>query len=80
MLRNNIEADIKAKCTETETNQAKIARDIGITPSYINRMIRKSINIVNKTYIRMLEALGYDIELVYVKRDTGKAANKKTRS
>lgn len=80
MLRNNIEADIKAKCTETETDQAKIARDIGITPSYINRMIRKSINIVNKTYIRMLEALGYDIELVYVKRDTGKAANKKTRS
>ena len=76
MLRNNIEADIKAKCIETETNQAKIARDIGITPSYINRMIRKSINIVNKTYIRMLEALGYDIELVYVKRDAGKAVKK----
>ena len=75
MLRNNIEADVKAKCIQTGTNQVKIARDIGITPSYINRMLRKRINIVNKTYIRILESLGYDIELTYVKRETGSTAH-----
>lgn len=26
-------------------------------------------SVVNKTFVQMLEALGYDIELTYVKRD-----------
>ena len=26
-------------------------------------------NIVNKTFIQMLESLGYDVELTYVKRE-----------
>ena len=69
MLKNNIEVDIKVKCIEAETTQAKLAGDVGTTPSYVNRLIKKSENIVNKTFVQMLESLGYDIELTYVKRD-----------
>lgn len=69
MLKNNIEVDVKVKCIEAEITQAKLADDVGTTPSYVNRLIKKSENIVNKTFVQMLEALGYDIELTYVKRE-----------
>ena len=69
MLKNNIEVDVKVKCIETEIMQAKLDEDVGISPSYVNRLIKKSENIVNKTFIKMLVFLGYDIELTYVKRE-----------
>ena len=70
MIKNNIELDVKVKCIENETTQAKIAEDIGITRSYVNRVIKKSDGVVNNTYVKMMEALGYDIELTYVKRES----------
>lgn len=70
MLRNNIELDVKVKCIENETTQAKLAEEISITPAYVNRIIRKSDTVVNKTFLSMMEALGYDVELTYVKRET----------
>jgi len=70
MLKNNIEVDVKVKCIEAETTQAKLAEGVGITPSYVNRLIKKNENIVNRTFIQILEKLGYDIELTYVKRST----------
>lgn len=69
MLKNNIEVDVKVMCIEAETTQVKLAEDVGTTPSYVNRLIKKSENIVNKTFIQMLESLGYDIKLTYVKRE-----------
>lgn len=42
---------------------------MGTTPSYVNRLIKKNENIVNKTFVQMLETLGYDIELKYIKRE-----------
>ena len=69
MIKNNIELDVKVKCIENETTQAKIAEDIGITRSYVNRVIKKSDGVVNNTFVNMMEALGYDIELTYVKRE-----------
>lgn len=47
----------------------KIAGTIGTTGQYVNRIIKKQDSVVNKTFVQMLEALGYDIELTYVKRD-----------
>ena len=69
MLKNNIEVDVKVKCIEAGTTQAKLAEDMGTTPSYVNRLIKKNENIVNKTFVQMLETLGYDIELKYIKRE-----------
>jgi plasmid maintenance system antidote protein VapI len=71
MLKNNIEVDVKVKCIEAETTQAKLAEDVGTTPSYVNRLIKKSDSIVNKTFVQMLDKLGYDIQLTYVKKEEG---------
>lgn len=69
MIKNNIELDVKVKCIENGTTQAKIAEDIKTTKSYVNRIIKKQDGVVNKTFVQMMEALGYDIELTYVKRE-----------
>ena len=69
MIRNNIELDVKVKCIENNTTQAQIAEDIQTTKSYVNRIIKKSDGVVNNTFIKMMESLGYDIELTHVKRD-----------
>lgn len=69
MIKNNIEVDVKVKCIEAEKTQVQIAEEIGTTSQYVNRIIKKKDGVVNKTFVQMLEALGYDIELTYKKRD-----------
>ncbi|MEE0742836.1 MAG: helix-turn-helix transcriptional regulator [Blautia faecis] len=68
MVKNNIEVDVKVKCIENGITQAQIAEDIQTTKSYVNRVIKKPNGVVNNTFVQMMEALGYDIELTYVKR------------
>ena len=68
MVKNNFEIDVKVKCIEYGTTQAQIAKDIHTSKEYVNKVIKKQEGIVNRTYVQILEALGYDIELVYVKR------------
>lgn len=68
MITNNIELDVKVKCLEANTTQAQLGEKIGTTGQYVNRIIKKKDGLVNKTFVEMLEALGYDIELTYVKR------------
>jgi len=36
---------------------------------YVNKVTRNKGNIVNKTFLAMMEGLGYDVELHYVKRE-----------
>ena len=68
-VKNNIEVDVKVKCIEGGITQAQLAEKIGTTGQYVNRIIKKQDGVVNKTFVQMLEALGYDIELTYVKRN-----------
>lgn len=68
MIKNNIEVDVKVKCIETGFTQAQLADVIGTTGQYVNRIIKKQDGVVNKTFVQMLDALGYDIELTYVKK------------
>lgn len=68
MLKNNIELDVKVKCIESNTTQAKVAEIVGTTPSYVSRIVNGGDKVVNKTFVSMMEALGYDVELTYVKR------------
>ena len=69
MIKNNIEVDVKVKCIESGMTQAQLAEKIKTTSPYVNRIIKKQDGVVNKTFVQMLEALGYDIELIYVKRE-----------
>lgn len=69
MVRNNIEVDVKIKCIEAGKTQVQIAEEINTTSQYVNRVIKKKDGVINNTFVQMMEALGYDIELTYVKRE-----------
>ena len=70
MLKNNIELDVKTKCIEEGRTQAQVAESIQTSPSYVNKIIRNKEQIVNKTFLAMMESLGYDVRLTYEKRET----------
>lgn len=71
MLRNNVEVDVKVKCIEASLTQEQVAEKIGTTGQYVNRVIKKKDGFINKTFVEMMEALGYDIELTYIKKGEG---------
>lgn len=68
MLKNNIEVDVKVKCIENGITQAQLAEKTETSSPYVNRIIKRQGGVVNKTFLRMMEELGYDVELTYVKR------------
>lgn len=69
MVRNDIEIDTKIKCLEAKMTQQQLGEAVGTTGQYVNRIIKKKDGVVNKTFVQMMEALGYDIVLTYEKRE-----------
>ena len=69
MVRNNIELDVKVKCVEQGVKQQTIAEKIGTTGQYVNRIVKKKDGIMNKTFVEIMEALGYDIEITYIPKE-----------
>ena len=68
MLRNNIELDLKKRFAEEGITQTEVAEKLGVSPPYVNRITRGREQIVNKTFIKILDELGYDVELTYKKK------------
>ena len=68
MVKNNIEVAVKVKCIETGKAQVQIAEEINTTSQYVNHVIKKKDGVINNTFVQMMEAFGYDMEITYVKR------------
>lgn len=73
MVKNTIEVDVKVKCIEKGITQAQLAEKVGTTGSYVNRII-KGGDVVNNTFVQMMDRLGYDIELKYIEKGTDRKA------
>ena len=69
MLRNNVEPDLKTRLIENGVTQTEIAEKVGVSLPYVNRIIRGREQIVNKTFLKILDELGYDVELTYKKKE-----------
>lgn len=41
MVKNNIEVDVKVRCTEQGKTQVQLAEEIDTTKAYVNRVIEK---------------------------------------
>ena len=65
MVKNNVEIDIKTMCIESGITQAKLASILGITPAYVNRVIRQKGTVVNRTFTRLMDQFGG----LYCRRD-----------
>ena len=68
MLLNNIESDLKTKLEEEGITQKEFAGKIGVSLPYVNRITRSREQLVNKTFLKMLDELGFDVELTYKKK------------
>ena len=68
MLQNNVEMDLKMRLIESGQTQTEIAEKLGVSLSYVNRITKGREQIVNKTFVRMMDELGYDVELTYKKK------------
>ena len=66
---NDIEIDVKTLCVQNRTTQEQIAKAVGTTGQYVNRVIHKEDGLINRTFINIMGALGYDIKLTYVPRE-----------
>ena len=66
MLLNNIELDIKTKW--------EVAERIDVSLPYVNRITKGREQIVNKTFVKMMDELGYDVELTYKRKTEEKIA------
>ncbi len=69
MLQNNIELDLKMRMIEDSTTQTEVAEKLGVSVAYVNRITKGREQIVNKTFVRIMDELGYDVELTYVKQN-----------
>ena len=63
------------KCTEGSTTQAKVAEEVGTSASDVRRVSNDGDKVMNKTFVSIMEALGYDVELHYVKREVANISN-----
>ena len=61
---------ISVRCLDERVTQAQLAEMVGTSAPYISRLINKKDGIVNKVFVEMLEKLGYDIQITYVKKET----------
>ena len=70
MLLNNVESDLKTRLEEEGITQKELAWQIGVSLPYVNRITRGREQLVNKTFLKMMDELGYDVELTYKKKAT----------
>ena len=70
MLLNNVESDLKTRLEEEGITQKELAGQIGVSLLYVNRITRGREQLVNKIFLRMMDELGYDVELTYKKKAT----------
>ena len=69
MVKNNIELDVKVKCLEKSMTQQQVGEIVGTTGQYVNRIVKKKDGVINKTFVQMMGALGFDIEMTYIPRE-----------
>ena len=66
--------DLKTRFIEDGITQTEIAEKVGVSLPYVNRITRGREQIVNKTFIKILDELGYDVELTYKRKTEEKIA------
>lgn len=69
MVKNDIQYDVRRKLLEAGKTQKEIAEEIGTTQTYVSAFGKKVDGAVNRTLVKIMDALGYDIVLTYVKKD-----------
>lgn len=68
VLINDTTKDIKKLCIDQGILLKDLAERAGTSKQYVSRLLNSEKEVMNGMFIRMAEALGYDIEIRYVER------------
>ena len=66
MIRNNMKVDIRTKMLEEGMNTIDLAKEMKVSGNCTSHLSR-GLGVVNKNFVRMMEILGYDIQISYEK-------------
>ncbi len=67
MIKTDIQKEMKKLCIDEGTTLTEVAEKIDTSKQYLSRMLGKG-TLVNAKLVEAMEALGYDIEIKFVKR------------
>lgn len=67
MVINEFKYDIETICSRVGISKSSAGANIGIDRQYVQKL-GQDLTIVNKKYEALMDSLGYDIELVYIKK------------
>jgi transcriptional regulator with XRE-family HTH domain len=67
MIKTDIQKEMKKLCIDEGTTLTEVAEKIDTSKQYMSRVLGKG-TLVNAKLVEALEALGYDIEIKFVKR------------
>jgi len=66
MLLNDTKKDFKRLCIDNDMTQTSIAEIAGTSKSYLSQILMRPH--IDAWFVKIIEALGYDIKIEYVKR------------
>lgn len=67
MLKTNIQNEVKKLCIDEGMTLTELATKIDTSKQYMSRMLGKG-TIINAKLVEAMEAIGYDVEIKFVKR------------
>lgn len=65
MLLNDVQREFKDFCKYAKFKQSEIARITGVSRQLVNQVMSGDVSIISKSFERIWDAVGYDIEIVY---------------
>ena len=67
MIKTDIQKEVKKLTIDEDVTLAESAEKAGTSKQYVSRMLGKG-NIILPVFVKLVEAIGYDIEVKFVKR------------
>ncbi len=66
MIRNNVRVDVKTKMLEQALTNRALGSEMGLSEAQIS-YLSCGKGVMNKNFVKMMEVLGYDIQISYEK-------------
>lgn len=67
MIKTNIQNEVKKLCIDEGITLTELAEQRGTSKQYVSRLLGKG-TLVNAMLVDLVETMGYDIEIQFVKR------------
>lgn len=67
MIKTDIQKEVKKLCIDESISLTELAEQCETSKQYVSRLLGKT-GLVNPMLVKMVETLGYDIEVSFVKR------------